>query len=300
MFGLIGVKEHLQLVAGSVILCIAVPFVAPVVFSAVVWEAIDRGFDGGFVQSGKELSGVLLGRFAPWVNRVTTDFNAQFVKMREDAYMMNCILLQAVVIPALFFACYWYTATYGFSLALCWAYHVFRIGPYFMNFAYCYTLCHKEGHSMRGLYSPPYNSGMLRNIFNWWVGLFFGVMPASFAFGHSINHHRYNNGPLDVVTTADKPRDNFANWIAYLPRWTSYSLNLSSIIQFTIEGNYKVAKQMIWGSVYFWVWYGLWATLDSTFALAYLGYPFLENVVLLACVNWSWHAFNNPDDPEDE
>merc|ERR1711988_1883637 len=38
----------------------------------------------------------------------------------------------------------------------------------------------------------------------------------------------------------------------------------------------------------------------GTFATAYLLYPFLENVVLLACVNWSWHAFNNPNDPEDE
>ena len=57
---------------------------------------------------------------------------------------------------------------------------------------------------------------------------------------------------------------------------------------------------MVWGSVYFWMWFGFWANLDSTFATAYLLYPFLENVVLLACVNWSWHAFNNPNDPEDE
>jgi hypothetical protein len=300
MFGLIGVKEHLQFVGGIAVLCTTAPFVIPVVFSAVVWEACDRGFDGGFVQSGKELTGVIMGRFVPWLTRVSTNYNARFVKNRQDAYMMNCILLHAVIIPLLFLACYFYTVKYGFSLALCWAYHVFRIGPYFMNFAYVYTLCHKEGHSMRGLYSEPYNKGFLRNIFNWWIGLFFGVMPASFAYGHSINHHRYNNGPLDVVTTSDKPRDSFINFIAYLPRWTSYSLNLSSIVQFTREGNYKVAKQMLWGSVYFWLWYGFWGYQNNAFAAAYLLYPFLENVVLLACVNWSWHAFNHPSDPEDE
>lgn len=27
--------------------------------------------------------------------------------------------------------------------------------------------------------------------------------------GHSINHHKYNNGPSDVVSTADKPRDKW-------------------------------------------------------------------------------------------
>ena len=42
---------------------------------------------------------------------------------------------------------------FGFNLPLCAAYHVLRIGPYFMNFAYVYTLCHKEGHSFTGLYA---------------------------------------------------------------------------------------------------------------------------------------------------
>ena len=45
---------------------------------------------------------------------------------------------------------------------------------------------------------------MCRNVFNWWVGLFYGVLPSSFAYGHSINHHKYNNGPLDVVSTSDR------------------------------------------------------------------------------------------------
>ena len=39
------------------------------------------------------------------------------------------------------------------------------------------------------------------------------------AWGHTINHHRYNNGPCDVVTTADKPRDSWVNFVAFLPRW---------------------------------------------------------------------------------
>lgn len=300
MFGLVGVKEHLELVVGLAIVGVAAPFIAPVVLSAIIWEGLDRGFKGGFVRSGNELSGVLLGGVAPWFNRQTNDFNAQFVKRREDGYMINVLVLQGIAIPAAFLGCYVHTAAHGFSVALCWAYHVFRIGPYFMNFAYCYTLCHKEGHSTRGLYAAPYNNPLLRNVFNWWVGLFFGVMPASFAFGHSINHHRYNNGPLDVVTTADKPRDSIIHWICYLPRWTSYALNLSSTVRFMQEGSYHVALQMVWGSVYFWAWYGIWAHINPTFAAAYLLYPFLENVILLACVNWSWHAFINPSDPEDE
>ena len=45
-----------------------------------------------------------------------------------------------------------------------------------------------------------------RNVFNWWIGLYYGVLPSSFACGHSINHHKYNNGPLDVVSTSDRVR----------------------------------------------------------------------------------------------
>ncbi len=56
-------------------------------------------------------------------------------------------------------------------------------------------MCHKEGHSKIGIFKNK----RLNNVFNWWIGLFYGVMPSSFANGHSINHHKYNNGPNDVI-----------------------------------------------------------------------------------------------------
>merc|ERR1719359_1548857 len=119
-----------------------------------------------------------------------------------------------------------------------------------MNFAYVYTLCHKEGHSRSGLFSDKYNdSFVMRNIFNWWVGLFFGVMPSTFRFGHSVNHHRYNNGREDCVTTSDKPRDSPVNFIAYLYRFALYATNISTVYQFILEGCYGVAWKMVIGSV---------------------------------------------------
>merc|ERR1712070_566578 len=149
---------------------------------------------------------------------------------------------------------------HGFSLAVWFFYHLVRIGPYFMNFAYVYTLCHKEGHTFTGLYSKQYNNNpVMRNVFNWWIGLFYGVMPASFAFGHSINHHRYNNGPLDVISTSDKPRDSIVNYVCYIPRFMLYALNVSTIIQFCKEKNYQVAWKMFVGSFYYRVWFASWA-----------------------------------------
>lgn len=294
MFGLIGIKEHASFVVGVAIFCVIMPVLGPIVGSAVLWEAVDRGF------RGKELSGLLMSKIAPGFNKLTHKFNARFMKHPEDSFMINCILSQGVVVPTLFMLSYWYTKTHGFSVLMCFLYHVVRIGPYFMQFAYYYTLCHKEGHSRTGLYAAPYNNVFMKNIFNWWISLFFGVMPAAFAFGHSFNHHKYNNGPKDVVTTGDKPRDSVVNFMAYICRWTLYSLNISSVLQFLEDGNVEVAMKMVYGCLYWYSWLAAWCCVDTKFALGYVLYPVFENIMLLCCINWSWHAFSDPTDPEDE
>jgi len=211
---------------------------------------------------------------------------------------VNTALLLGGVVPLLFAVSFWYTRMYGFSLYWCVAYHLFRLGPYFMNFAYCYTLCHKEGHSRLGLWKEPYN-GLMRYWFNWWVGLFYGVMPSSFAFGHAINHHKYGNGPLDVVSTSDRPRDSFTNFLAYLPRWALYALNVSTFRQFMFEKKHEIAFRIVAGTVYFMMWASFIYSFNPTFCLAYVLFPVGENIMLLACINWCWHAFVDPDTPDD-
>lgn len=295
-----GVKEYFQLLIGVCMALALGPLVGVVVGMAMLWEAIDRGFAGGFVQSGKELSGFLCARAMPWITRTTTGFNKRFVKRAEDAFMVNCAIGYGVLVPAFFCFCFWHQMNNGFNVGLFLLYHVCRIGPYFMNFAYVYTLCHKEGHSRIGLWRGCYNNFVMKNWFNWWVGLFYGVIPSSFAYGHSINHHRYNNGPKDVVTTSDKPRDNWICFLCYLPRWIMYAGNVSTIIQFVKEGNAKITRHMVYGSIWYYSWVGYWAYHYPVFAACYVFFPFFENVMLLACVNWSWHSFMNPLDPEDE
>jgi len=250
--------------------------------------------------SPREMSGFLMAKVFPTINKATHSQTKRFMKNPSDSFVVNLIILQGLIIPIIFYLEFLHAMAHGFSRFRCFTYNVFRIGPYFMGFAYYYTMCHKEGHSMRGLFANKYHNLVSKSIFNWWIALFFGVMPAAFAFGHSMNHHRYDNGPLDVVTTADKPRDSFANFVAYLPRWTLYSLNISSIYQFLVERNFRVAFSMLGGCVYWWSWFALWARNSLPFALGYVLYPFAENIILLAAINWSWHAFNDADNPGDE
>jgi fatty acid desaturase len=125
-------------------------------------------------------------------------------------------------------------------------------------------------------------------------------MPSSFTFGHAINHHKYGNGPLDVVTTSDRPRDSVRNFLAYLPRWTLYALNVSTFRQFMFEKKHDIAFRIALGSAYFAVWATIIFNLHAGFCLAYVIFPVGENILLLACVNWCWHGFvdeQTPDDP---
>lgn len=284
--------EKWMLFVGYVWLFTLVPPIAAVVGSAVLWDFADRGFRGrpqdGFVFKIAELA-----------NSLTHRVNSKISKNPADAFVVNTLALVGGAVPALFFYNFYrsYVLGYGFDLAWCYTYHVLRIGPYFMSFAYVYTMCHKEGHSRLGLWSPWFNP-LLKNVFNWWVGLFYGVMPSSFAYGHSINHHKYNNGPCDVVSTSDKPRDSAVNFIGYIPRFGLYTTNISTIQQFYSEGNTWVAAKMAFGSAWYLAFFCTFFYFDREFALGYILFPVLEQTTLLSCINWCWHAFLNRDDPE--
>jgi len=295
--------ELLSFVVGCMFILVSGPFVAVVIVLSVLWEAVDRGFRGGLVNSGQELTGLLMGKLVPWFDRITRSRNARWVKHEEDSYMVNSAVLYGVCIPFMFHVFgVLHMRNGGLSLLMVLAYHVLRIGPYFMNFAYLYTLCHKEGHASTGLWAAPYDKhGPVRFIFNWWAGLFYGVLPATFAFGHSVNHHKYNNGPNDVISTADKPRDSWVALVCFMPRFFLYASNFSTVLQFLRENQPKVAVRMVFGSLCYLAFGALIVyTYDVSFAIAYFAYPFLENVFLLACVSWSWHAFVNPENPPDE
>eukprot|EP00009_Paramoeba_aestuarina_P004779 CAMPEP_0201508486 /NCGR_PEP_ID=MMETSP0161_2-20130828/1847_1 /ASSEMBLY_ACC=CAM_ASM_000251 /TAXON_ID=180227 /ORGANISM="Neoparamoeba aestuarina, Strain SoJaBio B1-5/56/2" /LENGTH=510 /DNA_ID=CAMNT_0047903175 /DNA_START=54 /DNA_END=1586 /DNA_ORIENTATION=- len=289
--GPIPMNETLSLVIGYIMLGCLVPIVGGVVGLAVLWDYLDRA------GQGRPQDGIMMS-FARFYNRVTNPITSLFTKYKEDGFIMNVIFLLGVIIPTLLFLSLHYTLTHGFNIFLCVAYHIFRIGPYFMNFAYCYTLCHKEGHSRLGLYSNPVFNLMFRNAFNWWIGLFYGVLPSSFACGHSINHHKYNNGPLDVVSTADKPRDSFKNFVRFMPRWALYALNVSTIRQFVFQKDYKVAWRMLVGTIFYAIWIGCFWRLSPVFTFWYLIFPVGENILLLACIQWCWHGFVDPNDPE--
>ncbi|KAL4459355.1 hypothetical protein ABPG74_017968 [Tetrahymena malaccensis] len=285
------VRETIWLVAGIFCTIISSPVIFLVILSTL-WDLIDRGFRG---TNGTGIIFII----SRWINTKTEKFNQKFVAYKEDAYTINVIILLAVVLPIAFLYCLNDHMNNGFSWTLCILYNLFRLGPYLINFTWCYALSHKEGHMGAGLYKEPYT--FLSKIFNWWIGLFYGVLPASFVYGHSINHHKYDNREEDVVSTSDRPRDSWLNWIRYIPRFALYSLNVSTIIQFYKERKYGICLKMFLGSVYWFSFVFLVLKLtNSSFTFWYVIYPFFENFFILSAINWAWHAFIDDQDPENE
>ena len=77
-----GIKERVSLFVGAVLVLTIGPPVGAVVGSTVLWEAIDRGFAGGLVESGKELSGFIFARCIPLLERLTKPY----ARLRDDSH----------------------------------------------------------------------------------------------------------------------------------------------------------------------------------------------------------------------
>ena len=82
-YNLVTPYEHFSFAIGLVILIVMGPVVGCCVGASMVWEACDRSFRGGFVESGNELSGVLISRVVPWFNRLTHSLSVKMVKHKE-------------------------------------------------------------------------------------------------------------------------------------------------------------------------------------------------------------------------
>ena len=71
VFQVASATEGISLAVGAVLVLLTGPPVGAVVGSTVLWEAIDRGFRGGLVESGQELTGFIFARVIPTIERLT-------------------------------------------------------------------------------------------------------------------------------------------------------------------------------------------------------------------------------------
>eukprot|EP01083_Nonionella_stella_P313375 1124707_1 len=237
------------------------------------------------------------------------NYYSRFVRHKEDVFVGNLVLIQGIVLPLLFFVILYVTRHYELPLVahlLIWYVYTFaRVGPAAQHFAYVHTLAHKEGHSV-GIFTFAWYPlrQFVNNAFNWWIGLFYGLMPGTYSYGHSINHHSFNNLEGDLISTGWDVRDNIMNWFAYLVQFALYHLNITSFVKFYVaKKTRRYAKNMIVGMTWYWSFHVIVYIVsgyNATFVFWYLTYPIFEGLIFLSGVNWAWHMFVDPTDHHNE
>ena len=134
-----GWREHVSLWVGAAICATIGPLLARSSARRSFGRRSIAASRAGLVESGRELSGLIFGRLLPWFDRLTAPLNRRFVKHAEDAFIVNAAIYFGLGLPLSLSPSRMHVAATSTAqvLALCFAYHVLRIGPFFMNFATC-------------------------------------------------------------------------------------------------------------------------------------------------------------------
>ena len=234
-------------------------------------------------------------------------FYKRLVVHPKDTFIVNTTFWLAICLPAYFVAeAYAQAQSLAAGNGFIWwraaLYNVVRIGPMYRNFMYVYVLCHKEAHSYGKLFDMPFRKYLgLQYVYNYFIGFFHGVIPGPFTESHIYNHHKYDNDSDDVYSTGAYPRDSFQQYLRYVYIWFLYALNVSSILKFQSEGKADRALRCVGGCLYYLMGLALCSKYVSPlFALMYVFYPLVEANILLSAVNYTWHAFIDPEDHDND
>lgn len=175
-------------------------------------------------------------------------------------------------------------------------FHVLWMGPNHPFFGHATTLMHHHGHQGR-IFQPRYK---LLDIFLVYVlGTLYGHVPESFAVGHVRNHHRYDNGPEDVLTTMHLDRSRFVSWLRYRTQFLLYWSGASVVDFFFRRGQGNHARRQLRGMVFYYGLGLLLLVLHPGPTVAYYLLPQIMVMNFLSAINFMWHGFIDPADPVD-
>lgn len=282
---------------GCVFFFTPLPLVVGQIVSCTLWEGLDQMT---FKLADKASD------FNAWCGE-NIKLYKKMVVHPKDTFIVNTTFWLAICLPGYFLMEAFAQAQSiadgnGFNWYRAAIYNVIRIGPMYRNFMWVYVLCHKEAHSYGKLFDMPYRKYMgLQFVYNYFIGFFHGVIPGPFTESHIYNHHKYDNDMDDVYSTAAYPRDSFKQYVRYVYIWFLYALNISSIYKFQSEGMTNRAFRCVAGCAYYLFGLALCAKYVSPlFALMYVFYPLVEANILLSAVNYTWHAFIDPEDHDND
>ena len=151
---------------GGFLFLIFLPFIIIQIIITVIWDKISF--------------------YNPIINFICNlNFFKKYVKYPQDGMLIPITIYLGLFIPSFIIWFSYFQVTWNIILI----YNIIRIGPMYKHFAYVYTLCHKEAHMYKKIFKTK--SLFINNIYNYWIGLFHGVIPGSFTISHLLNHHKF-------------------------------------------------------------------------------------------------------------
>lgn len=130
----------------------------------------------------------------------------------------------------------------------------------------------------------------------WFVGLFFGQSPKTYALHHLGMHHRENNLEEDLSSTMNYQRDSLKDFFKYFVEFFFNGI-LSLAGYFNKRNQRMLAFKVLRGELFF---IGLCVGLSfvswtATFMVFIL--PLLMSRLVMMAGNWAQHSFIDPQDP---
>lgn len=186
-------------------------------------------------------------------------------------------------------------------------YYFIWVGPGGRCMAAAYTFAHREGHLPRGRMYRPWIGNRVGNVFENWIGVWYGTVPHNFSTSHILLHHRFDSGKGDPIYLWDIDRTNFWDVMRYQWRFFRYMLGISSLAEFRRQRGVlgavdRARRTLARGVVIYWLCVPaailvlLTATGSSvSSALLFLFFIYFQPLCAMSCflslLNIGWHGF---------
>jgi hypothetical protein len=276
----------------SILLLLPAPWMGAVIAVGLAWDQVWLRLRDSAAAS--RIGGVF--------NRMAAYIASIIMRDERNAPYLFTLIGVGVWTPLLFIGCFIWQVLVGYHTAwyiqvlVAFIYNVLMMGPYFRFFSNVATLIHKEGHDTRGLFKAPYT--FLNNAFGWFLGPFYGHVPETYPLGHQRIHHKYDNGPGDVTCTLDLDRTDPIQWFIYQRRFALYWTGFSILAYFVMKKQWKPAGRMALAMVCYYSLIIAFMIVNPWFGFAYLLLPLMSVIIYLGAINYIWHTFCDPADPD--
>merc|ERR1719204_35288 len=234
--------------------------------------------------------------WAGWFSKKIEAYTLPFVTNKKDGFMVNTVVWLGMIVPAWFFYELYRTVNYGLDWRRILLWNLVRVGPSFKHLELTWAMMHQEFHL--SFYKKPYRT--FSHYMHLWLGVFYGVVPGSWTYTHVRIHHEHLNNENDLNTTAYRRRDSFMGWVCYTADWVCTTLLINTVGLLLKRGDYRNALGAATHGACYMAFVGFVWSLSPAFCLSTLVYSFMESTIVFAVVNFSWHAFIDPDDPEND